>query len=333
MTTDTSGANLLPDRSSPSQPEQAEASRPEAADRNRWRQALPEKISARRARRSERADRARRLREVDHLATHPDIPSNLIEALQHGTTPGDTLTSTTVNIDGQHVRVAVSPNGTGIPEPDSQGVWDGLCDTVREISARPYCADVVMPLPQEIAAVDWTTAGQTINVTPCKPRRLRGILGIVLFPLARTGEVMTASAASTAAALALGTGSLSPIPIPAEPAPDLQPKTRIAERIPQVASTTRPEPAKVRIQVRPSTSTKVKVTTRTSAPRPAVTPKATRAAKRAPATPSISSAPEKVAATPKASETAPPTTPAGPTGTGLETLLPSLTSLLRGSHP
>lgn len=347
MTTETSGANLLPSQSG--LPQHTQPDEWEPITSSRWWRDLPEGISARRARRSERADRARCLREVDHLTAHPGIPANLIEALQHGTDEGDPLTETVVTIDGQRIYVAVSSRGTGIPEPDSQGVWDGLCDTVRSISALPYCADVVMPLPQEIAAIGWATAGgQTVNVTPCKTTRLRGVLSVALFPLARAGEVLTLSAATTssaaAAALILGTSSLSPVPLPAEPAPALRPKVGVAQRIPQVATTLRPAPAKAQVRSSPPAKVAVKVMTRTSAPRPATPPTTTstprpattptRTAQPKPAPPSLSPAPTKQAATtPKAPETAHPTAPARPTEAGLETLLPSLTSILRGSRP
>ena len=347
LSTETSGANLLPDRSglhrSPHSepdagPEREPADKHTVTFRGRW-QKLPEAIVASRARRNERADRARLARELDHLTGHPHIPANLIEALQRGTAHENSLPETIVTVDGQCLHFAVSSRGTGIPEPDSQGVWDGITSTYRKISDEPYCADVVVPLPQEIAAIGWTdSAGQTVNVTPTKPPRLRGLLSVALFPLARAGDLMVSSATTTtsaAAALVLGTSSLSPVPVPADPMPDLQPKTGIAQRAPQVVGTLRPEPAKARAQVRFPTSPRTNVTTRTSAPRPAVTPAATRSTVAEPVTPTGGSpAPtERPEVAPLVSESATPAIPAPPAGVGLETLLPGLPSLLRGSRP
>ena len=342
LSTETSGANLLPDRSglhrSPHSepdagPEREPADKHTVTFRGRW-QKLPEAIVASRARRNERADRARLARELDHLTGHPHIPAPLIEALQRGADHEDPLSETIVTVGGQRIYVAVSSRGTGIPEPDSQGVWDGLTSTYREISAAPYCADVVVPLPQEIAAIGWTTAGgQTVNVTPTKPPRLRGILSVALFPLvplARAGDLMVSSATTTsaAAALVLGTSSLSPVPVPADPMPDLQPKTGIAQRAPQVVGTLRPEPVKVRVRVRPPSSPRTKVSTQTSAPRPEAIPTATGTARPTRPNQSSTPAPEQAAVTSKPSGQAPPNNPVGQIEAGLETLIRNLPSVL-----
>jgi hypothetical protein len=332
LSADTSGANLLPGRSNLHQnplrePEWEPGSRDAKVLQGRWWQNLPEKLGAGRARRT---DRARKLREVDHQAEHPDIPLNLVEALQRGTDPDEPLTSVTVTIDDQHVHVAISARGTGIPEPDSQTVWDSLCTTYHDVARSPYCADVVLPLPQEIAAIGWTTAGgKTVNITPCKAVRPRRLLSIALFPLARLGDLMALPAAGSAAALVLGTSSLAPVPVPAEPTPDLLPKTSIARRLPQAAKVLRPEPVKVRVQVRRSAPVKAKPPTRTGAPHPAVAPKAHKAAP-APASPSTSQAPtERPEVAPEAPETTPPAIPAV---TGLETLLSSVPPLMPDQH-
>ncbi len=342
--TDTSGAHLLPDRSNlhrsqcgepGNAPERETVYSHGVAFRGKWWQNLPEGIGAHRARRNERADRARMALEIEHLTGHPDIPVDLIRALQRGTDPEGTPSRTVVTIDGQRVHVAISVRGTGIPEPDSRGVWDGITGTYREISDSPYCADVVRPLPQEIAAIGWTnSADQTVNVTACKPPRLRRLLGVALFPLARAGDFMAMSAAGSAAVLALGTGSVATVPITEEAVPELRPKTGIAQQIPQAATTLRPEPVKVRVRVHPPVPARPKTTTRSSAPRPATIPATTRAEVSTPPTPhpSVSPVPaNRPEPVPAASESAPPVIPARPIDTGLETLLPGLTSLLRPS--
>jgi hypothetical protein len=340
LSTDTSGAQKLPDlRNLPrtthnhtdASPEwELNTSRRTVAFRDWWQKGA-DGITTRRNRKS---DRAQRLREVDHIADHPHIPANLIEALQRGINPDDPLsgtTSTTIPIDGIDVHVAISPNGTGIPEPDSQTVWDSLCETVRNITARPYCADIVIPLPQEIAAIGWTGAdGQPINITPCRALRLRGFLGIALLPLVRMGDIVTMSATSSVAALALG--SFTPVSVPAEPAPDLRPKTGISQRHHQAGSALLPGPKKAPAKARPKRLIMAGVATRTSLPRLASTPPATSTTLKPTSTldarPAPRPRPTVVPQVPKPNLPAirVPRTPAE-----LETLMASLPSLWRGN--
>jgi hypothetical protein len=347
LSTSTSGANLLPDRSSlhqssRSEPDTAPECEPTPTHpvtfRGRWWTTLPEELSTRRARNNERVDRARRLREADHIAGHPHIPLNLVKALQRGVDPEDQPFRTTVTVDGQRVHVAISSRGTGIPEPDSQGAWDAVCATYREVSTSPYCADIVLPLPQEIAAIGWTTpAGQAVNVTPCKPQRLRAILSVALIPLARMGELgMSATTGSAAAALALGTSSLSPVPIPAEPTPDLQPKTgSVAQRLPQADRATRSAPGKVRIRVRHTALGTVGASAHPRTPHPIATSTTPLASAKSGSGPApreqLSASPEPAPqATPAVAAEVSPTPTDRPHGGGTDwrTLLPSVPSLL-----
>lgn len=92
-------------------------------------------------------------RAVSHVVRNPDIPAPFIEALQRG--PGNPGGGSTFTIGGHDVMVTFTAEGTGIPEPSSQAVWEKLTRVIEETTARPYCADVVAPLPREIAALVW----------------------------------------------------------------------------------------------------------------------------------------------------------------------------------
>lgn len=257
----------------------------------------------------------REARELNHITQHPNVPDTLIKALQHGIDLDNPLSGATVDIEHLMVHVAVSSTGTGIPEPASQTVWDQLRATVRDIAACPYVADVIAPLPPEIAAIAWTADGHTVSVTPPRkePRRLRGLSALLLIPLARLGHMTalpTAGLAATASTAAVLIGaSITPTYLPAapEPVPNLLPKTHMTGTHRPTAPAPRPT-LPGHLSAPPSTQTP-------SAP----TPSATTAAIAEPA-------PEAPDPTPSKSATNPPLPDSSPSPSDLEQSAPSIPS-------
>lgn len=172
-----------------------------------------------------RSSKTRQDREIEHSAAHMDIPEAFITALQHGPYAS---TPATFPVGDVILHMTVTAEGTGIPEPHSRAVWEELTRVLEDTTGQPYCADVITPLPREIAALVWTGDEGTVTVTPARsrPTRLRSLVGLVLLPLTRAGDILTVSTVSASAAAVFAGGALTPTTVPgqAEPLPDLQPK-------------------------------------------------------------------------------------------------------------
>lgn len=104
--------------------------------------------------------------ELEHINDHPNIPVAFIGALQRGCDPQNPASGATVFIGDLEVTITVTSSGTGIPAPNTKAIWDSLNEIIGQVTAQPYCPEVIAPLPHEIATIAWAnTDGQRVTIT------------------------------------------------------------------------------------------------------------------------------------------------------------------------